>query len=111
MKKKQNSAPATSNAELRSIPSVDELVTHPRLAELSARAGRSVIVESARAVLAAHRKRIVSHKENPTSKLNATKLNATIKLDGIDLASQLIAEVVSDVEGTLRPSLRPVINA
>jgi L-seryl-tRNA(Ser) seleniumtransferase len=79
---------------------VDELIVSPRLSEMSSRAGRPLVVDATRAVLAALRTRIAERPED-----------ATTKLEPGELAAQLIAEVIADVESVLRPSLRPVINA
>ena len=82
---------------LRQIPSVDELLLQPRLAALSKRVERSVVVEVARAVLADLRGRIAG-----------------------ELAASVVAALsVEDIEGTiaewveriLAHSLQPVINA
>ncbi len=82
---------------LRQIPSVDELLLQPRLAALSKRVERSVVVEVARAVLADLRGRIAG-----------------------ELAASVVAVLsVGDIEGTiaewveriLAHSLQPVINA
>src|ERR1017187_2927641 len=100
MRAKRNSGIKPSNALLRSIPSVDELIVGPRLSEMSSRAGRPPVVAATRAVLAALRTRIAERPED-----------ATTKLEPRELAAQLIAEVIADVESVLRPSLRPVINA
>jgi L-seryl-tRNA(Ser) seleniumtransferase len=81
---------------LRQIPSVDELLAQPRLAALSKRVDRSVVVEVARAVLADLRARI------------AEDANWTaISFDGAS-----VEEVISTlVEKILSRSLQPVINA
>jgi L-seryl-tRNA(Ser) seleniumtransferase len=82
---------------LRQIPSVDELLLQPRLAALSKRVERSLVVEVARAVLADLRGRIAG-----------------------ELAASVVAALsVEDIEGTiaewveriLAHSLQPVINA
>src|SRR3989442_9411659 len=82
---------------LRQIPSVDELLLQPRLAALSKRVERSVVVEVASAVLADLRGRIAG-----------------------ELAASVVAALsVGDIEGTiaewveriLAHSLQPVINA
>jgi len=57
-------------------------------------------VDATRSVLAAVRSRIAEHPEDVSSKLEPG-----------ELAEQLIAEIIADVESVLRPSLRPVINA
>ena len=92
--KKQVSA---EQAELlRQIPSVDELLTQPRLMALSKRVDRGLVVEVARAVLADLRGRI------------AEDLNwAAISLNGASVEEM----ISSQVEKILSRSLQPVINA
>ena len=81
---------------LRQIPSVDELLTQPRLAALASRVDRGLLVEVTRAVLEDLRARI-------TGEINFTALA---------LASSSIEEFVADmVERLLAHSLWPVINA
>src|SRR3989442_8083224 len=81
---------------LREIPSVGELVAQPRLAALSKRTDRSLVVEVARAVLADLRARIAGDS-------NWTAL-------GLSAAS--VEELISvEVERILSRSLQPVINA
>src|SRR5579864_8015233 len=100
MPKKRKAATKPSNALLRSIPSVDELIVSPQLSELASQVGRPLVVEASRSVLAALRARIAEHPEDAATKLNRG-----------ELAQQLITEVIADVQIALRPSLRPVINA
>ena len=81
---------------LRQIPSVDELLLQPRLAGLSKRVDRNLVVEVARAVLADLRGRIAED-SNWTA----------ISLDGAS-----VEELISvQVEKILSRSLQPVINA
>jgi L-seryl-tRNA(Ser) seleniumtransferase len=100
MPKKRNSVAEPSNALLRAIPSVDELIVSPQLSELSPQVGRPLIVAATRSVLAALRARIAEHAQHASTKLKPG-----------ELAEQLIGEVIADVHAALRPSLRPVINA
>lgn len=86
------------NARLRALPSVDELLGRPRLISLAQSAGRGVVTQVARGVLAALRFRILKRHGNPQA---ANALN----LDSIE------AQVASAVETALAPSLRRVINA
>src|SRR6266446_824575 len=90
---------AVSNEQaelLRQIPSVDELLLQPRLAALSNRVDRGVVVEVARAVLADLRTRIAGD-----SNWSAVALNAAS-----------VEELFSaEVERILSRSLQPVINA
>src|SRR6266446_3967186 len=90
---------AVSNEQaelLRQIPSVDELLLQPRLAALSNRVDRSVVVEVARAVLADLRARIAGD-----SNWTAVAVNP-------DSVEELITAAV---ERILSRSLQPVINA
>jgi len=81
---------------LRQIPSVDELLLQPRLAALSKRVDRNLVVEVARAVLADLRGRIAED-SNWTA----------VSLDGAS-----VEELIStQVEKILSRSLQPVINA
>jgi L-seryl-tRNA(Ser) seleniumtransferase len=81
---------------LRQIPSVDELLLQPRLAALSKRVDRGLVVEVARAVLGDLRARIADDS-------NWTAVS-------LDAAS--VEELIScQVERILSRSLQPVINA
>ena len=81
---------------LRQIPSVDELLSQPRLAALAQRVAREIVVETARTVLAELRERIVGE-----------GTAAVIALDSAALEER----IASMVEGVLASSLQPVINA
>jgi len=81
---------------LRQIPSVDELLAQPRLAALSRRVDRNLVVEVARAVLGDLRARIAG--------------DSNWAAVGVDAAS--VEELISvQVERILSRSLQPVINA
>ncbi|HET8925889.1 MAG TPA: L-seryl-tRNA(Sec) selenium transferase [Candidatus Acidoferrum sp.] len=87
---------------LRQIPSVDELLMQPRLAALSKRVDRDLIVEVARSVLADLRARITGD------------LTSIILAEISALASgpqSLEERITSLVERILSRSLQPVINA
>jgi L-seryl-tRNA(Ser) seleniumtransferase len=81
---------------LRQIPSVDELLLQPRLAALSSRVDRNLVVEVARAVLSGLRARIAGD-----SKGTALAAN-------LESVEELVA---AEVERILSRSLQPVINA
>ena len=87
---------------LRQIPSVDELLAQPRLAELSKRVDRNLIVEVARTVLEDLRTRITGQV--------ATAILAEISPVACDAAS-LEERITALVERILARSLLPVINA
>ncbi|MGH9709401.1 MAG: L-seryl-tRNA(Sec) selenium transferase, partial [Candidatus Acidiferrales bacterium] len=81
-------------AILRQIPSVDELLNRPKIAELSRRVGREFTVEITRCVLAELRERAAAEM-------------ASVSVDVADIEMQIAAQV----EEELTPSLRSVINA
>jgi L-seryl-tRNA(Ser) seleniumtransferase len=87
---------------LRQIPSVDELMAQPRLAELSKRVDRNLVVEVARMVLDDLRARITGQV--------ATAILAEISSVACDAAS-LEGRITALVERILARSLLPVINA
>src|SRR5260370_891125 len=97
MQARNKRAISAEQAELlRQIPSVDELLLQPRLAGLSKRVDRSLVVEVARAVLADLRARIAGDS-------NWTALSVT---------AETVEEcIASAVERLLSRSLQPVINA
>jgi L-seryl-tRNA(Ser) seleniumtransferase len=87
---------------LRQIPSVDELLAQPRLAELSKRVDRNLVVEIARTVLADLRARITG------------QMASVVLADISTLASDPAAleeRISSLVERILSRSLQPIINA
>lgn len=86
------------HARLRALPSVDQLLVRPRLISLAESAGRAVVTQAARTVLADLRARILKGDEN-------SQAASAPSLDRIE------ADVASAVETTLARSLRRVINA
>lgn len=87
---------------LRQIPSVDELLAQPRLAELAKRVDRNLVVEVARTVLDDLRARITGQV--------ATAILAEISPVACDAAA-LEERITALVERILARSLLPVINA
>ena len=87
---------------LRQIPSVDELLAQPRLAQLSKRVDRNLVVEVARTVLEDLRGRITGQV--------TTAILAEISPVACDPAS-LEERITALVERILARSLLPVINA
>jgi L-seryl-tRNA(Ser) seleniumtransferase len=81
---------------LRQIPSVDELLAQARLAALSKRVARNLVVEVARTVLAELRTRIAGDSNCTALGLSATSVEELIS---------------TEVERILSRSLQPVINA
>jgi len=79
-------------AILRQIPSVDELLNRPKIAELSRRAGREFTIEITRRVLADLREQAAVE---------------TVSMDVADIET----EIVTRIEAELAASLRSVINA
>jgi L-seryl-tRNA(Ser) seleniumtransferase len=83
---------------LRQLPGVDELVEQPRLAELAARSDRTLVVETARTMLAGLRARILERIGSPVS--------------SDELAAEALqTRIIAEVERILKRSLQPVINA
>ncbi len=87
---------------LRQIPSVDELLTQPRLAALSKRVDRNLVVEVARAVLADLRARIAGEMVSAVLAEFAALAADTTPLE---------ERISAMVERILAHSLQPVINA
>lgn len=83
-------------ALLRLLPSVDELLLHPRVAALSNTVDRGYAVATIREVLAQVRREIAGGQLTEEASLT------------LDLLAQ---RIVKTVETELSPSLRPVINA
>ena len=87
---------------LRQLPSIDELLTQPRLAELAARTDRALVVEIARTVLADLRAHIL---DSPAAQ-GAGLANV------VALAPDALEKRIADqVARLLARSLQPVINA
>jgi L-seryl-tRNA(Ser) seleniumtransferase len=97
-----NSAMAADSASraalLRKLPSVDELLGRPLLADVARRAGRELVVSATRHVLAALRAEL-SEAAAPETLAHAASIEA------------LERRIAREVEERLRPSLQPVINA
>lgn len=87
---------------LRQIPSVDELLAQPRLAELSKRVDRNLVVEVARAVLGDLRARIAGETVSTGMAEFAALASAPASLE---------EQISAMVERILARSLQPVINA
>ncbi|HXC48584.1 MAG TPA: L-seryl-tRNA(Sec) selenium transferase [Candidatus Sulfotelmatobacter sp.] len=87
---------ADQTALLRQLPSVDELLLRPRVADLGGKLERAFLVETVRGVLAQLRNEIVSGEPLEETRLSAEAIEARI---------------VRSVEQALAPSLRGVINA
>jgi L-seryl-tRNA(Ser) seleniumtransferase len=85
----------SASARLREIPSVDEVLARPRLLALAEKAGRAVVTQSARAVLAELREQL---------------RNNSSSTDALDPAA-IESRIANRVETLLAPSLIPVINA
>ena len=83
-------------ALLRNLPSVDELLLRPRIAELRSRIERGYAVEIVRAVLAEMRRDVAAGKIESASEIGSDRIED---------------RVIEAVAAELAPSLRPVINA
>ena len=89
-----------SSARLRAIPSVDELLLEPRLAALSEKSGRALVIQAIRQVLTDFRTRLKAEPQQ----------SAVPNPESFDSA-ELVATVVAKVDAAVAPSLRRVINA
>lgn len=87
------------NARLRELPSVDELLGRARVASLMQTAGRTVVTEAVRAVLA----RLREHLKNAAREPSSASRMASIE--------EIESRVVAEIELLLAPSLRRTINA
>jgi L-seryl-tRNA(Ser) seleniumtransferase len=88
-----------AQARLREIPPVDEILGRPSLVALIQTAGRSVVTDAARTVLADLRAQLKSATHEPAP------AHETTSVEGIE------SRVVAEVEALLAPSLRRAINA
>ena len=93
-----------ASARLREIPSVDELLARPQLAALAAKAGRGVVTQSARTVLAGLRNEL-KQELSATTATTASDLAAALDPAAIE------SRVIKHVELLLASSLVHVINA
>ncbi len=85
-------------ALLRQLPSVDELLSRPRLARLAQHVEHAVLVEAARAVLAQQRSAVAREP-------------GAAGAPGLASPEEIEERVAREVESALALSLRPVINA
>lgn len=83
---------AAMNSEFRGIPSVDRLLSHPRIAELRVSYADALLLQLARRYLAELRASIAAGRPCPT-------------------VDQIAEELHARAIGLLSPSLRPVVNA
>lgn len=88
-----------ANAQLRELPSIDELLSRARLVSLAQTAGRAIVTDAARAVLSAMRE------ELKRSAVASSSAATAVSIDAIE------SRVVAEVDALLAPSLRRVINA
>src|SRR5580704_4900475 len=88
------------SARLREIPSVDELIGRPRLNALSETAGRGVVTQVTRNVLADLRSGMLNEESG-----------SPVTVGSLQTVEALEARIVGEVRSLLAPSLRRVINA
>lgn len=87
-------------ARLRELPSVDELLGRERLRKLAEKAGRGMVTQAARSVLADVREHMKKGRGAEAGDAGAAVLAAHVE-----------TRIVSEVDAMLAPSLRRVINA
>jgi L-seryl-tRNA(Ser) seleniumtransferase len=97
-----------SDARLRAIPSVDELLLQPRLVALAEKSGRALVTQATRQVLADFRGRLKN--EPPQSSVQNSEIFDPAKFEA-QIVPFIVAAVAEFVEVALAPSLRRVINA
>jgi len=97
------------NAFLRGLPSVDELLRRPRVSALAEKAGRAVVVETARTALEGYRERVAGFVRKGMQEMAADPAKGF----GMDRATAEQVEdwVVQGVERLMTGSLGGVINA
>ncbi len=93
-----------TSTRLREIPSVDELLARPQLTALAEKAGRGVVIQSARAVLAELRHEL-KHESPAVGASGASDTTAALDPAAIE------SHITKRVETLLAPSLIRVINA
>ncbi|HKS79916.1 MAG TPA: L-seryl-tRNA(Sec) selenium transferase [Candidatus Acidoferrales bacterium] len=91
---------------LRSLPSVDELLQRPALVALAAHAGRALVTEAARSILAEIRDQM---KSSAAASASAAANSSTA--DSAADHSHIESRIAARVESRLALSLRRVINA
>jgi L-seryl-tRNA(Ser) seleniumtransferase len=91
-------------ALLREIPSVDELLGLPRVHTLCEMAGRGMVIDATRAVLANLRTGLLS-KASPEAEASAAGSVGAFTLEDLE------TRITDEVRDRLAPSLRRVINA
>src|SRR5947199_8951133 len=90
---------------LRQIPSVDELLAQPRLAALSQRVDRNLVVEVARAVLADLRTRIAGDSNWTALGLNASTVEEVISTQVERIAWRQLEPGIHGTGLSLQPQL------
>jgi L-seryl-tRNA(Ser) seleniumtransferase len=93
-----------TSTRLREIPSVDELLARPQLTALVEKAGRSIVIQSARAILAELRHEL-KHESSAAGTSGASDTTAALDPAAIE------SRITKRVETLLAPSLIRVINA
>ncbi|HEX5423549.1 MAG TPA: L-seryl-tRNA(Sec) selenium transferase [Candidatus Acidoferrales bacterium] len=96
---------------LRQIPSVDELLSRPRLRSLCETAGRALVTEATRTVLADIRSYLL--RETPAARPEALQSPASANSGqaATPTADALEIRIAEEVRNWLAPSLRRAINA
>lgn len=99
--------PSSREARLREIPSVDEMLSRPRVHSLCETAGRVLVTEAARTALADVRATLLreSAGEAKGATVASVPAPARFTLDALE------NRIVDDVRNWLAPSLHRVINA
>jgi L-seryl-tRNA(Ser) seleniumtransferase len=98
-----------TRAQLRALPSVDELLTRPALAALAQSAGRTLVTDAIRTVLAALRAELTQEATQQAMQEKGTQEPADSRFSAA--VDEVDSRILAAVESQLAFSLRRVINA
>lgn len=101
-------SPSIREARLREIPSVDDLLSRPRLRSLCDTAGRALVTDATRTVLADIRSQLLRETSGAPSENRGSMGRA---LSASPTADALETRIADEVRNWLTPSLHRVINA
>jgi L-seryl-tRNA(Ser) seleniumtransferase len=96
------SAQPAATSRLRELPSVDELLSRPRILASIERAGRAIVTQAARNVLSALRSQLRNAADTSADEAAMANLSALGSIE---------SRVMAEVEDALAPALVRVINA
>ncbi len=105
------SSASAREARLREIPSVDELLSRPRLRSLCETAGRALVTGATRTVLADVRSHLLRERPEGSS-VQASQPPTNFAHESQELSADAVeTRIAAEVRNSLAPSLHRVINA